>query len=141
MINNKTTRSCVCFLLKLALCDHRPVIFEVQLSNCQGAAPGNTGDQRRKKSGQHFGDAGGKWFCGVENQSKEKNMKKIVFDKHCPLCGTILKKRIRRKFWMRLIPGTKNYSCNYCGAHSLCFFETVACRCTLPAILWSIREF
>jgi hypothetical protein len=68
-------------------------------------------------------------------------MKKIAFDKHCPVCRTALNTRISRKYWMRLIPGTKYYNCDYCGAHSVWFFETVACRLTQPAILWAIREF
>ena len=42
-------------------------------------------------------------------------MKIIAFDKHCPVCRTSLETRIRRKYWMRLIPGTKHYNCDYFG--------------------------
>ena len=37
----------------------------------------------------------------------------------CPLCGQGVLVRRRRKFWMRLIPGSKHYQCDWCPARYL----------------------
>ncbi len=34
--------------------------------------------------------------------------------KPCPRCGVIDYYRIKRKWWMRLIPHSKNYKCQRC---------------------------
>jgi hypothetical protein len=36
------------------------------------------------------------------------------FQKQCPVCRDVKHKRINRKWWMHLIPGTKCYSCDTC---------------------------
>jgi ssDNA-binding Zn-finger/Zn-ribbon topoisomerase 1 len=41
----------------------------------------------------------------------------------CPVCGKGGLKRRRRKFWMRLIPGSKHYLCNWCPARYLVIFD------------------
>ena len=40
----------------------------------------------------------------------------------CPICGKGFLDRHRRKFWMRLIPGSKHYLCDCCRAHYLNVF-------------------
>ena len=42
-------------------------------------------------------------------------MNKFTFDRKCPNCGYTEKKRIPRKLWMKLIPGTKYFRCKWCG--------------------------
>ena len=37
----------------------------------------------------------------------------------CPLCGKGFIERRRRKFWMRLVPGSKYYLCDWCPARYL----------------------
>ena len=36
------------------------------------------------------------------------------FQKQCPKCTDVKHERINRKWWMRLIPGTKYYRCDRC---------------------------
>lgn len=43
---------------------------------------------------------------------EQKHM--VTFKKRCPCCGKISFYRIRREWWMRLIPGTKRYYCLEC---------------------------
>jgi hypothetical protein len=37
----------------------------------------------------------------------------------CPSCGNGILERRRRKFWMRLVPGSKCYVCDWCLARYL----------------------
>lgn len=44
------------------------------------------------------------------------------FQKTCPKCQDVWNERIYRKWWMRLIPGTKYYRCNRCRSKFMIIF-------------------
>ena len=58
------------------------------------------------------------------------------FQKKCPRCQNFKHERIHRKWWMRLIPGTKYYSCNRCRSKFMIIFWrsalTTSQKRTLP---------
>lgn len=49
--------------------------------------------------------------------------------KACPKCKSTSRKRMRRKYYIKLIPGTKSYSCDYCNKYYtwLPFFNISIC--------------
>ena len=42
-------------------------------------------------------------------------MNKFTFGRNCPNCEYAEKKRIPRTLWIKLIPWTKYYRCEWCG--------------------------
>jgi len=50
------------------------------------------------------------------------------FQRKCPRCQDFKHERIHRKWWMRLIPGTKYYSCNRCRSKFMIIFWRSALR-------------
>ena len=44
------------------------------------------------------------------------------FQIKCPQCQDLKHERIQRKWWMRLIPGTKRYRCNKCNTKFMIIF-------------------
>jgi hypothetical protein len=55
-------------------------------------------------------------------------MKRLTFGHQCPLCCQLFRYRIPRRFFMRFIPGSRHYLCDYCGYTSLTFFKRVSIR-------------
>lgn len=55
-------------------------------------------------------------------------MSKLAFGPKCPYCRDIAKKRITRSFWMRLLPLTKYYQCNWCGCRFFSILNAIAFR-------------
>jgi len=55
-------------------------------------------------------------------------MKRIAAGHQCPLCFQSFRYRIPRRFFMRCIPGSRHYLCDYCGCTSLTFFRKVSIR-------------
>ncbi len=55
-----------------------------------------------------------------------------LFKKICNKCGEAALTRIKRNWWMRLIPSCKHYRCNGCGIHFLSFYERVTFQITSP---------
>jgi hypothetical protein len=37
----------------------------------------------------------------------------------CPICGKGVIERKRRRLWMRVVPGTRHYLCDWCSARYL----------------------
>ena len=50
------------------------------------------------------------------------------FQRTCPKCRDIWYDRIYRKYWMRLIPGTKHYYCNRCRYKFMTIFYRSALK-------------
>ena len=50
------------------------------------------------------------------------------FQKKCPKCRDIWYDRIYRKYWMRLIPGTKYYYCSRCRSKFMIIFGRSALK-------------
>ena len=46
----------------------------------------------------------------------------------CPECKSRNYKRVRRKRWMRSLPGTKYYCCRKCDYYFLVFYDFFALR-------------
>jgi len=44
------------------------------------------------------------------------------FQRKCPKCQDVWYQRIYRKWWMRLMPGTKYYRCNRCRSKFVIIF-------------------
>lgn len=38
----------------------------------------------------------------------------LTLKKECPTCGEVSFYRIRREWWMRILPGTRHYHCLEC---------------------------
>ena len=55
-------------------------------------------------------------------------MRLYSFGNRCPLCHLTFRYRISRKFYMRLIPGSRHYLCDYCGYTSFSFFKKISIR-------------
>jgi hypothetical protein len=55
-------------------------------------------------------------------------MRRYSFRNQCPLCSLRFRFRIRRKFYMRLIPGSRHYLCDHCGYTAISFFKKVSIR-------------
>ena len=55
-------------------------------------------------------------------------MKRLAFGHQCPLCCQLFRYRIRRRFFMHFIPGSKHYLCDYCGYTSLSLFRKASIR-------------
>jgi len=55
-------------------------------------------------------------------------MKRFSLSHQCPLCLNTFRYRIRRRLFMRFIPGSRHYLCDYCGYASLSFFRKVSIR-------------
>ncbi len=49
-------------------------------------------------------------------------MAKLAFEKRCPYCKSEAFDRVRRKFWMRMIPKTKYYDCQKCFRKFMALF-------------------
>lgn len=49
----------------------------------------------------------------------------VVFEKGCARCHSHRVRRVERKVWMRLIPGTKYYKCMKCQSGLLVFWDRV----------------
>ena len=49
-------------------------------------------------------------------------MNLIIRTPKCPICGHSHRVRINREWWMRLVPMSKRYECETCGALYLCVF-------------------
>jgi hypothetical protein len=47
----------------------------------------------------------------------------FVRGKSCPQCRNIARHRIRRSFWMRLLPGSRHYLCENCEAKFMSVFK------------------
>jgi len=58
---------------------------------------------------------------------------RFAFGPKWPYCKDKLKIRIPRKFWMRLIPWTKYYHCNWCGCKYFSILNGVAFR-----LVWQV---
>ena len=50
-------------------------------------------------------------------------MNKFTFGLKCPFCEYTEKKRIPRRFWIKLIPSTKYYQCGRCGTEYISFYD------------------
>ena len=57
-------------------------------------------------------------------------MNKFTFGRKCPYCKDIVKRRLPRGFWMRLVLWTKQYKCDWCGCRYLSIFDSVSVRIT-----------
>ena len=55
-------------------------------------------------------------------------MKRFSLGHTCPLCNQAFRFRIRRKWYMRLVPGSRHYVCDYCGYRSVSLFKKVSLR-------------
>ena len=44
------------------------------------------------------------------------------FQRKCPQCQDVRHERIHRKWWMRLMPGTKHYRCDRCRSKFMIIF-------------------
>ena len=55
-------------------------------------------------------------------------MTKLAFDPKCPNCKHVKRIRIKRRFWMRLIPWTKYYHCGWCGSSYFSIFDGITVR-------------
>ena len=55
-------------------------------------------------------------------------MRRLAFGHQCPVCFQLFRYRIPRKFFMRFIPGSRHYLCDYCGCTSLCLFKRASIR-------------
>ncbi len=64
----------------------------------------------------------------------KEQKKTFVRGKQCPICNSVYKKRVQRKFWMRLIPWCKHYICGDCNCAYLSFSGSVSYRMTYPRI-------
>jgi len=54
--------------------------------------------------------------------------------KQCPVCKSLIKKRVRRKFWMRLIPWSKYYVCGACSCKYIYIAESISYTIAFPAL-------
>jgi len=55
-------------------------------------------------------------------------MKRLAFGNQCPACLQSFRYRIPRKFWMRIIPGSRRYFCDRCGYTSVSLFRKTSLR-------------
>jgi hypothetical protein len=55
-------------------------------------------------------------------------MRRLSVGNQCPLCNLRFRYRIRRKFYMRFIPMSRYYLCDYCGYTSISFFKKISIR-------------
>ncbi len=55
-------------------------------------------------------------------------MKRLAFGNQCPACLQSFRYRIRRKFWMRIIPGSRRYFCDLCCYTSVSLFRKTSFR-------------
>jgi hypothetical protein len=55
-------------------------------------------------------------------------MTKLAFGPKCPYCKYNKKTRIKRRFWMKLIPMTKYYHCCWCGCSFFTFLNGIAVK-------------
>ena len=55
----------------------------------------------------------------------EEDIMMAIFSrgKSCPQCRNIARHRIRRSFWMRLLPGSRHYLCENCEGKFLSVFN------------------
>lgn len=68
-------------------------------------------------------------YSASENFFPDISTQKDV-PKKCPECGATEYERIYRKWWMRLIPGTKHYRCYRCRSKFLIIFWRSALKIT-----------
>jgi len=64
----------------------------------------------------------------------KKQKRTYSWGKQCPVCGSILKKRVQRKFWMRLIPWSKNYVCGDCSCEYISITGSISYILTCPGL-------
>jgi hypothetical protein len=55
-------------------------------------------------------------------------MKRLAIGNQCPACLRSFRFRIARKFWMRIIPGSRRYFCDLCGSTSFSIFKKITFR-------------
>jgi transposase-like protein len=55
-------------------------------------------------------------------------MNLIIRTPKCPICGDRHRARINREWWMRLVPKSRRYECDSCGALYLCIFGSLSIR-------------
>ena len=55
-------------------------------------------------------------------------MRRISFGNQCPLCKLGFRYSISLKFYMRFIPMSRHYLCDYCGYTSVSFFKKFSIR-------------
>jgi hypothetical protein len=53
-------------------------------------------------------------------------MTKLAFGPKCPYCKDMAKITIKRRFWMRIVPGTKYYHCSWCGGSFFTILTAIA---------------
>ena len=55
-------------------------------------------------------------------------MKRLAYANQCPACLQSFRYRITRKFWMRIIPGSRHYFCDLCWHTSVSLFRKTSFR-------------
>ena len=62
----------------------------------------------------------------------------IIKGKACPKCQDTYRSRLRRSFWMRIIPATKYYECEHCHSKFVAVRESLSVNWPFGKTAWVI---
>ena len=75
------------------------------------------------------------------NRPREEDtmMAILVRGKSCPRCRNIERHRLRRSFWMRLLPGSRYYLCENCEVKFVSLFDLFSLHWPFGSVAWDAQ--